>query len=226
MLISAAERGKVDRSDLDAFHIVNNSRISGNLYAARVDRDITVAFGYTPAGYKPHVERQLFGFEYRLGRRDGLFRETQTILRDNVIVLIAQRELRFLNIGRVNGLILAELDPYMVYLVYYLLRPVNRECFGIKNKFLGYAALGNGPFKAALNIDRFAAVFNNGEIDSIWVFAHNAYLVFIDIVRKNELVCPCHIIRRGYAAYVDNSLNIRGFELRYSAAVSFNNDAD
>lgn len=95
-----------------------------------------VAFGYTPAGYKPHVERQLFGFEYRLGRRDGLFRETQTILRDNVIVLIAQRELRFLNIGRVNGLILAELDPYMVYLVYYLLRPVNRECFGIKNKFL------------------------------------------------------------------------------------------
>ena len=114
----------------------------------------------------------------------------------------------------------------MVDLIYYRLGAFYRKRLGFKDKFFGYAALGDRAFKAALYIDRLAAVFYNRKVYRIGVFAHDAYLVFIDIARKNEFIRPRHVVGLGYIADIDDRLHIRSLELRYHAAISLDNDAD
>ena len=75
-------------------------------------------------------------------------------------------------------------------------------------------------------IYRFAAVFYNGEVYRIRIFANHAYLVFVDITGENELIRPRHVIGLGYSADVDNSLDIGSLELCYGAAVSLYGNAN
>ena len=90
----------------------------------------------------------------------------------------------------------------MVYLLNARLRPLNNDRTWLKDEFLGYAALGNRPLEAALDLNGLFGIPYDRKVNCLRIFPDYGDAVCIHIVGELKFISPRHIVGLGDIADV------------------------